>query len=318
MWALSTVQPRGQRRDARQQPRRRHRLRRQDHGVTGAADRRVGVDIHRRRLEGTDGQTGRQQGRGDHGRGDDHAPDSPALQPDRLPRRRQRPELAEQVARIPFHERAQLGRARHPPGGGEGLRQLIGGEVIEPAAVHPLGVGTHRQHQHHVAQVHRLPPGRRADLGEGGVDQQQLSVADHEIARLDVPVREAGVPQLPDQQQPLVDKAVVDLGVAQLDGTEEELGYQQVLAFRRDLHDPVRRGAADPGVPQQPQHIVLVLGQLPHRTEWVLVFQGAVQDGAPQLVPPVRADMAQGVELAEQVLARVALHGQPQRRRPGR
>ena len=82
---------------------------------------------------------------------------------------------AEQVARIPFHERAQLGRARHPPGGGEGLRQLIGGEVIERAAVDPLGVGTHRQHQHHVAQVDRLPPWRRADLDEGDVDQQQFA-----------------------------------------------------------------------------------------------------------------------------------------------
>jgi hypothetical protein len=49
----------------------------------------------------------------------------------------------------------------------------------------------------------------------------------------------------------------------------------------------------------------------------VLVLQGAVQDGPPQLVPAVGADVALGVELGEQELIRAALDPQPQRRRAG-
>src|SRR5215831_15942359 len=59
---------------------------------------------------------------------------------------------------------------------------------------------------------------------------------------------------------------------------------------------------------------ILVLGQLPHGMERVLIFHGAIQDRAPQLVPAVCADMAKGVELGEQVLVRVAFDGHAQRR----
>ena len=44
-------------------------------------------------------------------------------------------EFAEQVTRVPLHERAQLGRAGHPAGGGEGLRQLVRCEVAQRPAV---------------------------------------------------------------------------------------------------------------------------------------------------------------------------------------
>ena len=219
--------------------------------------------------------------RDQHRRRERDPPGSPALQRDRRPRRRQRPELAEQVTRVPPHGRAQLGRAGHPAGRGEGLGQLIGREVGQRASVHPLRAGPDGQHQHHVAQIDRLPPGRRADLGEGYVDQQQLAVADHEVPGLDVAVRDARIPQLPDQQQSLVDDAVVHLGLADLDRPGEELGDEQVLALRRDLHDPVRRRGADPRVPEQAQQVVLVLGQLLHRGERVLVLQRAVLDRAP-------------------------------------
>ena len=65
---------------------------------------------------------------------------------------------AEQVARVAFHEGAQLGRAGDPAGGGECLGQLGLGEVRQRLPVDPLRVGAHRQDQHHVAQVDRLPP----------------------------------------------------------------------------------------------------------------------------------------------------------------
>ena len=93
-----------------------------------------------------------------------------------------------------------------------------------------------------------------------------------------------------------------------------EFGDQHVLAFGRDLHDAVRPGRADPDVLQQAQGIVLVLDQAPHGLEGVLVLQGAVQDGPPQLVPAVGADVALGVELGEHELLRAAFDPQPQRR----
>ena len=43
--------------------------------------------------------------------------------------------------------------------------------------VDPLGVGAHREDEHHVGQVDGLAPRRRSDLHEGHVDEQQLAVA---------------------------------------------------------------------------------------------------------------------------------------------
>ena len=120
-----------------------------------------------------------------------------------------------------------------------------------------------------------------------------------------------------DQQQPLVDHRVVDVGLADFDGAGVELGDQHVLTLGGDLHDAVRPGRADPDVLQQAQGIVLVGDQAPHRLERRLVLQGAVQDGPPQLVPAVGADVALGVELGEHELIRAALDPQPQRCRAG-
>jgi hypothetical protein len=230
-----------------------------------------------------------------------------------LARRSQGAERAQQVARVPLHERAQLCRAGHPAGGGERLAELVRGEVAQRPLVHPVRVAADGQHQHHVAEVDGLPPGRRADLGESGVDQQQLTVAHHEVARLDVAVRDPRVPQPPDHAQPLVDHPVADIGLADLNRAGEELGDHHVLALGRDLHDAVRPGRADPGVAQQPQRVVLVFGQPAHGLERMLVFQRAVEDGPPQLVPAVGADVALGVELGEHELLRAALDPQPQR-----
>ena len=137
--------------------------------------------------------------------------------------------------------------------------------------------------------------------------------ADHQVARFDVAVGDPGVPHGADQQQPLVGHRVVDVGLADLDGAGMELGDQHVLPLGGDLHDAVRPGRADPDVLQQAQRVVLVGDQAPHRLERGLVLQRAVQDGPPQLVPPVRADMALGVQLGEHELIRAAFDPQPQR-----
>ena len=253
------------------------------------------------------------RGHDEHARGQEDPPGTPALQHDRPPFGSELPELAEHVAGVSFHEGAELRRARHAAGSGERLGELGRGEVAQRPLVDPLRIRAHREHQHHVAQVDRLPPRRGSYLDEEHVDQQQLPVADHEIARLDVPVRDPRVPHGADKLQPLVDHAVVDVGFADLHGAMEELGDQHVLALWRDLHDAVRPGGRHAHVLQQAKGVVLVLGEPPHRLERMLVFQGAVEDGPPELVPAVGAHVALGVELGEQVLVRVSLDLQPQR-----
>ena len=295
----------------------RDRLRGQDHGMAGAAERRMRADVFggEERVAGHHpGEQETDQNR--QGQGD--PPQAPALQRDGLARRGQGTERAQQVARVLFHERAQLGRAGHPAGGGERLAEFGRGEVAQRLLVDPVGVGAHRENQHHVAEVDGLPPRRGPHLDEGHVDEQQLAVADHEVARLDVPVRDARVPELADQLKPLGDHLIADIGVADLDGAVEELGDDHVLALGGDLHDPVRPGRADPGVAQQAQRVVLVFGQPPHGLEGMLVFQRAVENGPRQLVPAVGAHVALGVQLGEDVLVRPSFDAQPQRRRAGR
>jgi membrane-associated phospholipid phosphatase len=90
------------------------------------------------------------------------------------------------------------------------------------------------------------------------------------------------------------------------------------VALGRDLHDPVRLGRADPDILQEPQRVILVLGQPAHGLEGMLVFQRAVADHPVHLVPAVGADVALGVQLREQVLLRAPLDPQPERRRAGR
>src|SRR5215831_10606701 len=194
--------------------------------MPGATDRWVYPE-RTGRLEGGDADGDGDRRDTEDGDDEHHPPGSPALQGDRPPRRGERAELAEQVTRVSLQERTQLGRARHPAGGGERLSEFIGREVVERAAVHPRRVRAYGKNQHHVAEVDRLSPWRGTDLGEEDVDQQQLPAADHEVPRLDVAVRDAGIPELPDEQQPPVDDFVIDLGLADLDGTGEELGDEQ-------------------------------------------------------------------------------------------
>jgi hypothetical protein len=125
------------------------------------------------------------------------------------------------------------------------------------------------------------------------------------------------VPQAADQPQSLVDQLVIDVGVADFHRSVEVLGGHQVFPLGGDLHNAVGLGHGDPGILQEAQGVVLVLGQAPHGLEGVLVFQGAVKDGPPQFVPAVGADVALGVQLGEQVLIRAALDPQPQWRGAG-
>ena len=73
-------------------------------------------------------------------------PGRPSLEAREAPRqvegRGEGAELAEQVAGVFFQERAQLGRAGDPAGGGEGLAELGLGEVGQRPAVDPLRVRT--------------------------------------------------------------------------------------------------------------------------------------------------------------------------------
>ena len=99
-----------------------------------------------------------------------------------------------------------------------------------------------------------LPRSTACRHGEGRTWTKATSISsssppDHQVPRLDVPVREPGVPQLPDQQQPLVDHVVVDHGLADLDRALEELRDEHVLALGRDLHDSVRPRGVDPVIP---------------------------------------------------------------------
>ena len=179
-----------------------------------------------------------------------------------------------------------------------------GVKTASARAVDALGVGAHRQHQHHVGQVDRLPPGRRADLGEGHVDELEMPVQHEQVGGLDVTVGDAGVPEPADQGQPLVDDLVVDLGVPDLLGAVEELGHHQVLALGRQLDDAHRLGGRDARVAQQAHGVVLVLDEPAHGLVRPFILQAPVQDRAAELVPAVGPHMVHGVELPEQVRVR--------------
>jgi hypothetical protein len=71
-------------------------------------------------------------------------------------------------------------------------------------------------------------------------------------------------------------------------------------------------GARQPGVAAQPERVVFLLDQPPDRVERLLVLQAPVEQLAAELVPPVGAQVAAGIELAEQDRRRVAGHGDAQ------
>ena len=89
--------------------------------------------------------------------------------------------------------------------------------------------------------------GRRVDLGEEDVDQQQVTVADEQVGRLDVAVGQPGVPQLPDEGEAVVDDPVVDVGLAEFDRAVEELGDQQILPLGGELRESIGSRRGQPG-----------------------------------------------------------------------
>ena len=66
------------------------------------------------------------------------------------------------------------------------------------------------------------------------------------------------------------------------------------------------------------QRVVLLLDQPPHGVERLLVLQPAIQQLPAQLVPAVRAQVALGIQLAEQLPGRIAADLDAQRGRAGR
>jgi hypothetical protein len=216
-----------------------------------------------------------------------------------------------QVAALGLEHAAQLGREREPAGGGEPLGDLLHAELPQGSLVDQLGAGAQGQAQHHVGQVYRLPPGAGAEFDEGDVDQQQAAVADQQVGRLDVAVGQPGLPEPADDLEAVVDDALVDLGLAQLDRAVEELGDQQVLAFGGELDHAVGLRGGEAGVAAHAQGVVLLLDQSPDGVERLFVFQAAVEEFAAELVPAVGAEVVAGVQLAEQVAGRVALDGDP-------
>jgi hypothetical protein len=170
-------------------------------------------------------------------------------------------ELGMQVAPLRPHQVAELGRHRQSASGGERLGDLLDRELAQGPGVDQLRVAAQGQAQHHVGQVDGLAPRARVCLDEGDVDQQHAAVTDQQVGRLDVAVGQAGVPQLADDRQAIVDHLLVDLGLAELGGAGEELGDQQILPFRGQLDHPVGRRRGQARVAQQPQRVVLLLDQ---------------------------------------------------------
>ena len=192
------------------------------------------------------------------------------------------------------------------------LGDLVGGEHLGGACVHPLRVGPQCQDEQHVGQVDRLPPRRRTNLQRGDVDQLQMPVAHQQVGRLDVTVGHPDVPEGPHHAKALVDDRVVDLGVAKVPGVLEELRDQHVFLVGSELHQAIRAGDPHPVVGQQAQGVVLVGGQAAHRADRGLVLELAVEDGAAEPVPAVGPLVAGGVDLAEHPAAVLQRH--PQRR----
>jgi hypothetical protein len=96
-------------------------------------------------------------------------------------------------------------------------------------------------------------------------------------------MRQASVPQPPDDRKAVVDDLLVDGGLAQLDRSVEELGDQQVLPVWGELHKPVRDRAGQPGALHQRQGVVLLLDQPPHRVERLLVLSRPYSSSRPSL-----------------------------------
>ena len=114
-----------------------------------------------------------------------------------------------------------------------------------------------------------------------------LAVADQQVGGLDVAVGQPGIPQLADDAEAVVDHALVDLGLAQLDRPVEELRHQQVLPLGGELDHAVGPRGGQAGVATHAQGIVLLLDEAPDSVERLLVLQAPVEELAAELVPAV-------------------------------
>ena len=144
---------------------------------------------------------------------------------------------------------------------------------------------------------------------ERGVDEDQATVADEQVGRLDVAVGQPDLPHPADDGQPLVDDRVVHLGLADLGGAGDEVGHQQVLPLGGDLHDAERARHRQAGVVHQVEDVVLVLHQPAHAVEGLLVLQSPVEQRPPELVPAVGPHVRERVQLGEHVALAFGLLG---------
>ena len=73
----------------------------------------------------------------------------------------------------------------------------------------------------------------------------------------------------------VINDRIVDRGVSKLRRPGEELGEQQVLPLRGELHEAERFRARQPGVPAEPQCVVLLVGAVTNKVSmpadlWVI------------------------------------------------
>ena len=181
------------------------------------------------------------------------------------------------------------------------LGDVIWREELQRSGVDALGVGSHREDEHHVGEIDRLAPRGGSDLGEGDIDEEHVTIPDQQVRGFDVSVCEPGIPQFADQVQPIVDDTVVHDRVVDLLRAFEELGDEKVFAFGCELNDAVRVRGRDPGIAHEAECVVLVLDEPAYRLKRRFVFQSSIADRAPELVPAVRAHVVHRVELSEQV-----------------
>ena len=171
--------------------------------------------------------------------GPQHAPEAPALEGDAPALRCESAELRDEVASVAFHDGAKLRGARDAAGCRERLGDVVGCEEAERSFVHAVGVGPHREDEHHVRKIDGLAPRRRADLHEERIDEVDVAIPRHQVGGLDVAMGQAGVPQRAHDLEPFVDDVDIDVdgGVTDLAAAVEELGHEHVLPLGRDLDD---------------------------------------------------------------------------------
>ena len=255
----------------------------------------------------------------DHeGRPDEDSAGGPALDLDRPRSLGEKPqELAVEIAAFGPQRPSQLRREGQAPGGGEALRDLLHAELQPGSFVDLLGVRAQREAQHHVGEVDGLSPWRGTQLGEGDVDDEDFLPS--RTIRLAGLMSRWAMPASHRSRMtrsPSSISASFDLGLAQLDRALEELGDQHVLALGRELDEPegVAAGYAR-RVPHDAEGVVLLLHELAHGVERLLVLEAAVEELTAELVPTVRPQVRPRIELAEQVVGGRLLDPQTQRRR---